>query len=470
MTESLQLYPGTVDLARFRPTFFPHPGCVIEGVALRRRGSPASAPPFFTVQRMTVQASYVDLFVRPGYIAQIILEDLRVHIPPIGTLAGESEQSNRLNTRVGRIVANGSVLEIARKEKEPLRFEFHTLTVDSFRGDGPLTYRASFHNPLPPGDIVSKGQFGPWNFNEPRETPVSGSYTLERANLGVFHGIAGILSSKGEFSGALGHITSLGTIEVRDFSVTRSKHSVRVHSRYHAVVNGMNGDVALKRVEASFLQTVVTANGDIASKPGTKGKSTSLDLAVREGRIQDVLRLFVKEPQPPLSGPANIRAHVTLPPRIQPFLQQVRLTGDFDVASGRFSKPDTQVKVDQLSERASTEKKKDNAEPPTVESSLSGHASVQNGEATLTNLTFTIPDARADMHGTYNLMDEKVDLHGTLKTDAEFTKVTGGGSKSIFLKPFDAIFKRHPRGAVIPVQLTGKYSDPHPGLEIVPKK
>jgi hypothetical protein len=73
------------------------------------------------------------------------------------------------------------------------------------------------------------------------------------------------------------------------------------------------------------------------------------------------------------------------------------------------------------------------------------------------------------MYGTYNLLNERIDLHGTLKTDAPFTKVTGGGAKSVFLKPFDAIFKRHPRGAVIPVQLTGTYSDPHPGLEVASK-
>jgi AsmA-like C-terminal region len=469
MEQSLQVYPGAVHIDHFRPTYFPRPGCVIEDITFTRIGSPAGAPPFFTARRLTIQAGYLDLFVRPGYIAQVIVEGLRVHIPPVGTFVDQSEQSDPIRTRVGRIVANGAVLEIARKVKQPLRFEFQTLTVDSFRLEGPLTYRASFHNPLPPGDLVSTGQFGPWNFSAPQKTPLSGSYAFERANLSVFDGIAGLLSSKGDFRGTLGHITSQGTIEVPNFSVTRSRHSVHVHSRYEVVVNGMEGDVSLKRIEASFLRTVVTVNGNIAGKPGAHGKFTSLDLGVQEGRIQDVLRLFVKEPQPPLNGTTNIRAHATLPPQIHPFLRQLRMTGDFDVASGHFSKPDTQGKIDQLSERASTDKKNDE-DPPTVESSLSGHASLQNGEATLTDLTFAVPDARAEMHGSYNLIDEKVDLHGTLKTDSQFTKVSGGGAKSVFLKPFDAIFKRHPQGAVIPVQLTGTYSDPHPGLEITSKK
>jgi hypothetical protein len=41
-----------------------------------------------------------------------------------------------------------------------------------------------------------------------------------------------------------------------------------------------------------------------------------------------------------------------------------------------------------------------------------------------------------------------------------------GGIKSVFLKPFDAIFKKNPKGSEIPVKLTGTYEHPEPGLEI----
>jgi AsmA-like C-terminal region len=473
IAESLQeIVPGTVEFAAFQTTYAPHPGCVMEGIVFRRRGVPADGPPLFALRKMRIQATYFDLFFRPGYIARIVLEGLRIHIPPLETLsASESPQRKDLsNTRFGQIVADGAVLEIARKGgKEPLRFVIHTLTLAAVRPDGPAFYRVALHNPLPPGEIVSKGQFGPWSSDGPPETPVSGSYTFEQADLGVFHGIAGLLSSQGEFSGALGRLATQGAVDVPDFSVTRSRHAVRLQTNFRAVVNAMNGDVVLQRVEASFLHTLVTANGQIASEPGERRKTTSLDLAVKDGRIQDVLRLFVKEMHPPLNGTANLRAHVIVPPEGRQFLEEVQLTGNFDVASGHFTKPDTQTKIDQLSDRASPEKRKRDDDPPSVISNLSGHASLQNGAATLSDLSFRVPDALAQMHGTYNLLNQRIDLHGTLKTDAQFTKVTGGGAKSVFLKPFDAIFKRHPRGAVIPVQLTGTYSDPHPGLEIASK-
>jgi hypothetical protein len=70
------------------------------------------------------------------------------------------------------------------------------------------------------------------------------------------------------------------------------------------------------------------------------------------------------------------------------------------------------------------------------------------------------------MHGAFNLVNQKIDFHGVLKTQAEFSKVGGGGIKSVLLKPFDAIFKKKPKGAEIPVKMTGTYSHPEPGLEI----
>jgi hypothetical protein len=70
------------------------------------------------------------------------------------------------------------------------------------------------------------------------------------------------------------------------------------------------------------------------------------------------------------------------------------------------------------------------------------------------------------MHGTFNLLNDKLDFHGTLKTDSNFTEMTGGGFKSIFLKPFDAIFKKNPKGAEIPVKVTGTYYHPEYALEL----
>jgi hypothetical protein len=288
-----------------------------------------------------------------------------------------------------------------------------------------------------------------------------------------------VLNSHDNFQGTLGKIETHGSVDIPDFKVRRAARSSPIDSRFDAFVNGLNGDVHLEHVETVIVKTKVLARGSIEEEPGPRRKVTSLDLNVRNGRIQDVLRLFVKEPQSPIAGAISFRAHVTIPPAGRPFEQEVVLVGDFGIDESRFTKLETQKKVNNLSERAEgkkTEEKEkeekkgdegaDADDPERVVSDLRGHVELKNGVATLTNISFAIPGAIAYMHGTFNLVNEKIDFHGVLKTQAEFSKVGGGGIKSVLLKPFDAIFKKKPTGAEIPVKMTGTYSHPEPGLEI----
>ena len=77
-----------------------------------------------------------------------------------------------------------------------------------------MKFEAELTNAKPPGEIRSSGTFGPWDRAEPGGTPVSGKYTFRDADLSVFKGIAGKLSSDGNYKGALGHIDVAGTADV----------------------------------------------------------------------------------------------------------------------------------------------------------------------------------------------------------------------------------------------------------------
>src|SRR6266480_2979775 len=98
-------------------------------------------------------------------------------------------------------------------------------------------------------------------------------------------------------------------------------------------------------------------------------------------------------------------------------------------------------------------------------SGLQGHVHLRDGAATLTNFSLWVPGAHAKVSGTYNLIDQKVDFHGILGTDVKLSQTTSG-FKSVLLKPFDSLFKGRKRAAVVPVELTGTYSDPHAALEV----
>src|SRR5271166_2027143 len=56
---SLQQQSGTpVEIAAFRRFYFPHPGCVAEGVTFRKD---PRTPPLITIQRLTIVGSYTGL-------------------------------------------------------------------------------------------------------------------------------------------------------------------------------------------------------------------------------------------------------------------------------------------------------------------------------------------------------------------------------------------------------------------------
>jgi hypothetical protein len=462
-----ETFHGSVQFTKFHKTFFP-PGCIAEGGTLVHPSSPPGSPPLISAQKFILRAAYLDLLLRPGYVSRIDLEGLRIQVPPLDKrLKTPQHPESSSTTRIGEVVANDALLEVAREKGNPLRFAIHALTLSSVSRTKPFAYEVSLLNALPPGEIQSRGHFGPWNSSDPGKTPVSGTYQFEHADLGSLDGVTGTLTSHDDFAGSLEQMETHGTVDVPDFKVRRAGRSVPLHAAFHGFVDAVNGDVRLEHVDTTVVKTLILASGSVAGKPGQHGKTTSLEVHVKDGRIQDVFRLFVKEPRSPVSGLISFRAHVEIPPEGRPFLQEVMLKGDFGIEGGRFTKMKTQEKVASLSERAQGKKPdEDDEDPSGVISNLDGHVNLKNGAATLTKISFEVPGAEAHMHGTFNLLNDKIDFHGTLKTDSEFSKMNGGGIKSIFLKPFDALFKKKPKGAEIPVKMTGTYYHPEPGLEL----
>jgi AsmA-like C-terminal region len=467
VTQSVQeSWPGKIAVQRFHRVYFPHPGCVLENVALTR-GSDASGPPLVAIQKVTIQANYHDLLLRPGYISKIILEGLKISVPAEQDSSQQTSRSSKSSTRIGEVFTKGATLEVARKDDGPLKFEIHQLSLKSIRDNSPMSYDLATRNAEPPGEIRSRGKLGPWDSQRMNDIPLSGSYTFDDVDLGVFEGIGGTLTGKGEFHGVLGRIDTEGATDTPKFEVTRSHHSVALKTKFVASVDGMNGDTTLHSVEGSFLKTRVHLEGSVAGKSGQPGKTTALNATVRNGRIDDVLWLFVHEPKAPMEGATNFRAHIVWPSGHQPFLKRVVLQGDFEIEHAQWTKPERQMSVNMLSKRASGRKK--DPETPNVTADLKGKVLLSNEIAKFQDTSFKVPGAEAMLHGNYNLADTKIDFHGDLKTEASLSD-DSSGVKAVLLKPLDPLFKKKHAGAVVPVEMTGTYHEPHFGVSLQPKK
>jgi hypothetical protein len=476
-----QNWPGEVNVGQIHRTYFPRPGCVLENVTLNRRSSSAGdIPPLVSIRAATIEANYHDLLLRPGYLSRIVLEGLHIYVPvkpsDSATNAGQPQtskteqqtgKSGSSSTRLGEVFTKDAVLEVARQEGSPLRFDIRQLDLQTIQKNSPMSYELAMRNAMPPGEIQSRGKIGPWDSSHLETMPVSGDYTFENADLGVFQGIAGIASARGEFKGVLGKIETTGTTDTPKFEVTRSKHPVPIKTKFDALVDGINGNTILRSVEATILHTAAHIEGTVSSKPGQTGKTAVVNITVGNGHIDDVLRMFVREPKPPMEGATNFKAHVVLPPDHRPFTKRVVLQGEFEISHAQWTKESRQASVNTLSKRASGNKKQ--PDTPSVTAEINGKVLLSEGVAKFSDSTFKVPGAEATFHGTYNLEDRKIDFHGELKTQAEISE-DATGAKAVLLKPLDPLFKRKHAGAVVPVEMTGTYSSPHFGVSLTPKK
>jgi hypothetical protein len=469
-----ETFPGNYQFSHFKNVYFPRPGCTAEGVTFRSSTGESGAALVVTAQKLSLRGSYAGLLFHPHYVSRMLLEGLRVQIPPPGHAGDFFSEETPSRTTIGELVADGAVVEIARTDNQPpLKFEAHELRLSSVSANAGMAYRVDMHNPEPPGEITSAGHFGPFHNASAGQTPLSGNFSFDRGDLGVFDGISGFLTSTGSFSGPLANIQVQGAVDVPDFEVVRSGHAGPLQNRFSATVNGTNGDVTLNRVNAVYGKTQISASGTVSHQGGRNGKFTSLDFTVRDGRIQDVLRIFVSENRPPMSGVTSFTAHVNVPPDGKPFLEEVGLQGDFEIVDGRFEKPSTQANVNELSATASGKKKAQQTEQPNnpqedVNAETRGHVVLHDAVATLTDLSFVVPGADARMHGTFNLLNQKIDFHGNVKMDANFSQQTSG-IKSVFAKVLDPIFKKK-NGSVVPVVMDGTYGHPHFGVDLNPVK
>lgn len=450
-----------VNVRAFHKRYLPFPGCEIEGVVLQHGNAPK---PLVTIEKLTVQGSYFGLIAHR--VSKVIAEGMRITIPAFGT--GKPFHVTQSNIKIGEIIADGMQIEFDSKEPPtpPLIFDVHQASFRNVANNKALDYQVKVHNPEPPGEVTASGTFGAWNWSSTGETPLSGEYRFENADLSVFDGIAGKLSSQGKFSGNLSHIDISASTETPDFEVKSSGHPMLLRTQVNGYVDGMHGDSFLKRVVANFWNTQIVADGSIAGSPNGKGKTALFNLRSNQARIEDLLMMFVSSQKAPMSGSATFQARAELPPGSEQFLKRVKLRGDFGIDGATFTSK-TQQGIDKFSAGARGEKKSSN--PENVVTHLTGEENLFKGVATFTNLSFYVPGAHTRLHGTYNLISERIDLRGQLRVDTEISN-TESGLKSALLKVVQPFFKHKKKGQIIPVRISGTYEHPNFGLDLDDKK
>jgi AsmA-like C-terminal region len=437
----------------------------------------ASTAPTFSVRHFAFRTGYRSLVRSPMHITQVEVEGLRINLPPksqrkeLPQLNTGQAKSSKVSIFVGEMDCTDTVLSLGTDKpgKLPQKFIIQSLTLRSIGAGLPMNFNAVLTNPKPVGQIESQGYFGPWNTAHPGATALGGTYSFQHADLGTIKGIGGILSSDGKYQGTLDKIVVDGKTDTPDFQVKISGHKVPLHTEFHAIVDGTDGNTYLQPIKAQFLHSFLTARGYVVRDQAEAGRHVYLDVAMDQARIEDLLRLAVHTDPPVMDGQVKLHTNLDLPPGSQDVAHRLRLQGNFAIINGRFSSEKIQHGIDELSLRSqgevelATQQARD-GKIQLVRSQMRGDFNLMDAGLNLSNVHYDIPGASIKLAGVYTLDGAKFNLIGTADMQATVSRMVGGW-KGLLLMPVDKYFQKNGAGTEVPFKIDGTKSDPHFGLD-----
>ena len=460
----------------------------VDGANLRiRRRGLNDFPPLISIKSFHVDASIVGLYHK--HVDHVQLDGLDINIPP-SQARDKAEERGRVkqganqtatvdmnNDRPSLLDEGGIIIDRtdtndARliilpfdRRKTPKVWAIHNLHMRDLGSPHAWPFKATLTNGVPPGEIEANGTFGPWQRNEPGDTPLEGVFDFAKADLSVFNGISGTLSSQGYFGGTLARLDAAGDTNTPDFTITVGGHPFPLYVQYQALIDSMNGNTHLNVIDAWFLSSYLHATGAVLDSPrGEPGRTVTLNVAMDKSRIEDVMKMVVKTASPPMVGGLKLNTKFVLPPGENDVIDRLRLDGQFWISQARFTNYDVQGKIEELSKRGSG--KTAEAAKPRVASDFQGRFKLGAGVLALPDVTFGVPGARVELAGSYGMKRETLDFKGQLLLDAKISQ-TVTGWRSILLKAVDPLFRRKDgRGSAIPIRIRGSRSAPDFGLDV----
>lgn len=466
-------FDSTVQISDFRVlALYPRVRVMLGGLVLRHEGR-TDVLPLIQIGRATFDARLGSILSRSPIVNAVSLEGLQIRIPPHPNAPLIPHLHDKLPKEypvtIENVHADDVLLRILPRDpsKQPRDFVIHHLELGPVGFGHPAKFEATLTNPVPKGEISSSGMFGPWNSDDPAETPVTGNYLFQNADLGSLKGLRGILSSAGKFSGPLDYLSVDGETDTPNFSLRTSEHPVHLRTDFSAIVDGTNGNTILKDVVARFLSSTLDVKGEVVDKTPKKGRTIILNAASRGARVEDLLRLAVDSDPPVMTGAAQLRTRIDIGEGNTDLIERIKLDGQFEVTDSQFTGRSTADKIETLSLKGQGKPSEFRTGDPVSE--FKGSFRVDKGLVSFSQLSFSVIGASIRLAGTYDLDTGGLDFRGKLRLQAKLSQTTTG-VKSFFLKAVDPFFEGRNAGTVLPIKITGTRDRPLFGINFHDKR
>ncbi|MGA2117824.1 MAG: AsmA-like C-terminal region-containing protein [Bryobacteraceae bacterium] len=448
----------------------------VEGQGLRMwlKGRPGALP-LFAIRKFQCEVDLESLLHPPVAVREVSVDGMEIDIlPPAGgpgrpapsadTGPARGQSASNLGVAIGKVSIRHAALVLQPKnpQRVPLRFDIERLELESGGAGAPMKYDASLTNAKPPGKVRATGTFGPWRADEPGDTPLTGDYVFEKADLGVFAGIAGTLESSGRFEGKLSAITTHGQASVPNFRLRMTGTAVPLFARFAVLVDGTNGNTVLQPVAARLGTTEFTTSGGIIRHEANQPRAVTLNVAMPNGDLRDILRLAMKG-TPFMEGRLVLNAKIDIPPLTGKMREKLDMDGTFEVEEGKFLHSTIQNQIDGLSRRARGLPR--NPDGDQALSHMAGVFHLENAAMRFEKLSFGFPGTNIDLAGGYNLDSDILNFGGTLKLQATVSQMVTGW-KRLVLRPVDPFFEKGGAGTFLRIRVEGTSKAPKFGVNL----
>ena len=471
-------YDGRVELPRFEVSVWR--GFEVIGGGLKIWPNALSQQqPLIEVGTFHFHTMWWNLLRSPMHVGLVTVTDLSIHLPPKdqrkniphGQQPGEEARKQKIEIVVDQLDIHTAqlVLGTDKPNKDPLVFHVQNLLMHRVGRRQPMRFHATLVNPKPLGNIDSSGVFGPFDADDPGESPVRGAYSFSHADLNTIHGIGGMLSSTGSYTGRLDRIAVEGKTDTPNFSIDVSGKPVPLRTSFRAIVDGTNGNTYLQPVDAWLQGSHILARGSVEE---VKGEGHHIRLEVFAGApadIYDLLNLAMKTTPPVMHGRLVLHTTLDLPPGKERVADKLHLKGTFDIRDATFTNPKFQSRVDGLSLRGQGKPQEAEAAAKAgvkIGSDMHGDFTLGNGRVTVSDLHYDLPGADVAMQGAYGMDGRQFAFYGKVRLKAKLSQMVSSWWRKLLLKPLDPIFAGKSAGTEVPIEIVGTNGAPKFGLDL----
>lgn len=416
-----------------------------------------AAHPMLRVQEFHFRMGLLSALGSTPELQDVSVRGVFVDLPHVAGQADAGPEP-RAEFAMSRIVLDDAHMRFGSADaaRAPFVFDLPHVELTGLNRTEPFHFDVVVDNGAPVGLVRSRGEIGPWNRADLRETPVSGSFGFENKDMSGIRGMHGMLSVKAKYSGVVSRMETEGTTEDPSFGLDVSSRPVALRTSFRFGMDAAEGLVRMETIDANFLRTHFVCSGVVTKSLSPEGYNLNFALKVPEGRVEDALALGAKTFPPILRGALTMGGRMLVPAGPVAVARKLQLNQvHFHVRDGVFSNPEVRGRVNAMSERASGNPKAANEQRAAeAMTQVDGELALQRGTMQFKDVHVSMPGAQVALAGRYSLDGATFAFDGTVHTDATVSKMTTG-IKSLLARPFNGMFAHGATGATMPLRIRG---------------